>query len=362
MTSRSFANGPLICVAGKQGRLGNRLSTCGHYVAVANNLNLPLISASINEYADYFSGPSNDLYCSYPDASTVFGNSKFQLFYELFMRVVEFYANKNKQHASAARRFLEKHPRTFTSSISTIPTPEYRAMLLGAMYRIIEAAENQNIKGAKVVVLRSKTAKANKSLSITEQIKLNFDADILIFASFNFRDPETYYSTKEPVRRFFSLVPDYESKINSVIDLCRSSSEILVGIHARRDDYKNFQGGRYYYEQSHYAQIMEHIKSLYPNKKVGFLICSDEDLDPKYFANFDVQFGAGGVIEDLYALSKCDFIVGPPSTFSGWAAYFGEKPRFILTSDRAYPQREDLEYYTPAGTTRELFGCDSIQS
>ena len=33
---------------------------------------------------------------------------------------------------------------------------------------------------------------------------------------------------------------------------------------------------------------------------------------------------------DLYALSRCDYIIGPPSTFSQWASYYGHVPlRFL---------------------------------
>ena len=39
-------------------------------------------------------------------------------------------------------------------------------------------------------------------------------------------------------------------------------------------------------------------------------------------------------IEDLYALSICDYILGPPSTFSMWASFYGGVPlRFIKHSN-----------------------------
>ncbi|HAX17707.1 MAG TPA: hypothetical protein DCY00_03825 [Actinobacteria bacterium] len=39
-------------------------------------------------------------------------------------------------------------------------------------------------------------------------------------------------------------------------------------------------------------------------------------------------------IEDLYSLALCDYIFGPPSTFSMWASFYGEVPlRFITNPD-----------------------------
>lgn len=42
-------------------------------------------------------------------------------------------------------------------------------------------------------------------------------------------------------------------------------------------------------------------------------------------------------IEDLYALSKCDYIFGPPSTFSMWASFYGEVPlKFFETTNEKF--------------------------
>jgi hypothetical protein len=35
-------------------------------------------------------------------------------------------------------------------------------------------------------------------------------------------------------------------------------------------------------------------------------------------------------LEDMYALAGCDYIIGPPSTFSMWASFIGKVPLFHL--------------------------------
>jgi hypothetical protein len=40
--------------------------------------------------------------------------------------------------------------------------------------------------------------------------------------------------------------------------------------------------------------------------------------------------GPGHFIEDLYALASCDYIIGPPSTFSQWASFYGNVPRYMV--------------------------------
>ncbi|MDD2878780.1 MAG: hypothetical protein PHZ23_16305, partial [Acidiphilium sp.] len=38
--------------------------------------------------------------------------------------------------------------------------------------------------------------------------------------------------------------------------------------------------------------------------------------------------------DDFSALAKCDYVVGPPSTFGTWSAFLGRGKRIILTKER----------------------------
>jgi hypothetical protein len=40
-------------------------------------------------------------------------------------------------------------------------------------------------------------------------------------------------------------------------------------------------------------------------------------------------------VEDLYAFAGCDLLVGPPSTFTAWAAFYGEVPLLHVEDPRA---------------------------
>ena len=68
------------------------------------------------------------------------------------------------------------------------------------------------------------------------------------------------------------------------------------------------------------------LKKLKSEGSVGILICSDsaailkefEDQRPNYI------LPKGSVAQDMYALSQCDYILGPQvTTMSAWAAYLG---------------------------------------
>jgi hypothetical protein len=66
-------------------------------------------------------------------------------------------------------------------------------------------------------------------------------------------------------------------------------------------------------------------------QNVGFLICSDERIELKNFDGLNVfQIKDAILIDDLYALSECDYIIGPPSTFSEWASFYGSVPLRVI--------------------------------
>jgi hypothetical protein len=46
-------------------------------------------------------------------------------------------------------------------------------------------------------------------------------------------------------------------------------------------------------------------------------------------------------IEDVSLLSQTDYIIGPPSTFNGWASFMGNIGRFWMTPDKMCPDSLD---------------------
>lgn len=62
-------------------------------------------------------------------------------------------------------------------------------------------------------------------------------------------------------------------------------------------------------------------------KNCAFLVCSNETIDAaNYPAELKIHTGERHFITDLYCLAACDGIIGPPSTFSIWASFYGKIP------------------------------------
>ena len=123
----------------------------------------------------------------------------------------------------------------------------------------------------------------------------------------------------------FQPLPEITKTVDAFFD---NYNGVTVGVHVRRGDYKNHRGGIWYYDDDVYLKAIKKIK-VELGANVRFLICSNEPfsmrndvaemfkLEPLYSTD---------CMTDLYGLSKCDYIIGAPSTFSQWASFIGNIP------------------------------------
>ncbi len=138
------------------------------------------------------------------------------------------------------------------------------------------------------------------------------------------------------IREYFTPLNTHLTAAKKIARIAKGQADILIGVHIRRGDYKDFIGGKYYYSYAEYAELMWRIIPLFPKQKVSFLICSDDSPEFSDFPDLNIHFSSGHIIEDLYALAHCDYIIGPPSTFSAWAAFWGEKPYFHVEHPKTH--------------------------
>lgn len=163
-------------------------------------------------------------------------------------------------------------------------------------------------------------------LSLFQKKKL-----VLIYG-WRFRDIENVKKHKQYILNFFSPVEKHQRKIDSLIRECRQDVDILVGVHIRRGDFRTYEQGRYYYNDEIYSDKMRQIEDYFTQhgKKVAFIVCSNEEIDLENFNGFKIHSGPGHELEDLYSLAQCDYIIGPNSTYSMWASFYGEVPLFFI--------------------------------
>ena len=108
-----------------------------------------------------------------------------------------------------------------------------------------------------------------------------------------------------------------------------------MGVHIRRGDYATWNNGRFLYDDKQMINIIRQFILLHPNKRVVIYICGN---DPKLnkqayseaFGQENVVFPQGNPGEDLCLLSHCDYLIGPPSTFTLVASMYRNTPLYWI--------------------------------
>lgn len=159
----------------------------------------------------------------------------------------------------------------------------------------------------------------------------------LLVHGWQYRDKQNFAKHGDLLRRFFRLVKPHRDAVDKVIATNRAQADVLVGVHIRRGDYAQWHGGAYFYPNATYARAMREMQAQFsPDARVRFLLFSNEPIDEQAFAAFDTGRSTDHPVEDLYAMAGCDYIIGPLSTYSMWASFYGRVPLCHLhTADQA---------------------------
>lgn len=107
----------------------------------------------------------------------------------------------------------------------------------------------------------------------------------------------------------------------------------LVGVHMRRGDYKDYLGGIYYFSHSEYRSLLKRLCDLLGMSRIYFIVVSNEPVPISLLEGLPATCLNGSEVQDLYSLARCNLIVGPPSSFSDWAAFYGDTKRYIFTGE-----------------------------
>jgi hypothetical protein len=111
----------------------------------------------------------------------------------------------------------------------------------------------------------------------------------------------------------------------------KTTNTVYIGLHIRYGDYRNFLNGKYFYDLSVYKNKLTEIINQFVDKQVVVFIASNEKLDLAIFDDVSYfSFEESTPTMDLYGLMLCDYILGPPSTYSAWASYLGENSIFFI--------------------------------
>lgn len=162
-----------------------------------------------------------------------------------------------------------------------------------------------------------------------------------------FRNRSGIVSHADLLRDFFRPVSSVREEADRAIEAARLQGDYLVGVHVRHRDYRSFMDGRFFYPFTTYVALMRSVATLVAPRRMVFFVCSDEMQDLSIARDLPLTSSTMGPVQDLWALSRCDLIMGPPSTFSTWAAFLGEKPLWRIDRRNDRPNLRDLTVPIP---------------
>jgi len=273
----------MLVIVNKSGQLSNRLSIFAHLIKFSLEHGASVYNPSFDEYAYLFEGTGKGL-----------------LIKDL-----------------APRHFFDQH--SLTRSVAFRVARKLSIILPG-----IPCLRRYFVS----IVLKNDEDRF--ALDSPENIQLLKSGKIFFLSGWLFRNQNLAEKHSDFIRGYFRPVQKHLANIERTIHPIRKKFRTLVGIHIRRGDYKMFQNGIYYYDVEQYKTVMENIASVFCENEIAFLICSNEDIDLNTFRGQNVFKGPGHAVEDLYSLAACDYIAGPPSTFTMWASFYGKKPLYMI--------------------------------
>jgi hypothetical protein len=297
---------PVIVVYEQTEKLGNRLIPFSHVIAFAEEHGCRVLNPGFRDYRYHFEGTVRGLTSSYPrgflpDLTSGRGLGAWWKFRRMRM---EKFVSKRVELDPRVHRFLAKRGLVRQEPMEVYVDLEDPAFL----------AE-----------LRRKR--------------------ILFVYAWQLRAYQLANKHREAIRSYFRPLPAARAAVEKTIQRCRTQGRTVIGVHVRMDDYTVFMKGKFWYSHDEYVAQMRHLMELFAGQEPVFLICSTDPFPAEKLAGIPHVMGPGQPVPDLYALAGCDYLIGPPSTFSGWASFYNQVPLYIMKQRGRLPEKSDFEVF-----------------
>ncbi|MGH7977505.1 MAG: alpha-1,2-fucosyltransferase [Limisphaerales bacterium] len=292
----------LFVISLRCGRLANRLILFANFIALAEEHGWRVSNVTFHSYAAFFKATHRDIYCRYPVAE-----------------------RKSPLDLIPGVAATIRKTRIFNHAVRAASLWHARLLIFGKSAVTLRESPGRNVLNL-------------EGGQFQNQIR---DARIVFVHGWKFRALDLVERHAEKIRNYFQPLDEFEEPAAGVIAQLRREADIVAGVHIRQGDYRRWLGGRYFFPVTRYAAWMQELAAQFPGQRVSFFVCSDEPRNTEEFPGLSTAFGKSPV-NDLCALAKCDYIVGPVSTFSQWASFYGQKPLLHL---RGSGDKIDLEKF-----------------
>ena len=274
----------MIILTNKPGRLANRLFLFANFVANAKDRGRTVVASSFDEYAVYFERFAGTFIPRYPQ--------------------------RRRPTASPAVRIL-------------------RHILFRLLNRVGKALDQLKLHHSPLHACLVATHTNIFDLS-DSSLQASLDKPLVFVRNYFFHDLPSLRRHRDFIVSYFAPGAAYRERAKLFVARERGDSDVLIGSHVRRGDYRRWRSGRYFYSDREYESLVHRVAALFSSTTITFLVCSDEEITLSPEAGLTWSNGPGTEIDDLLAFSLCDYLVGPPSSFTRWAAFVGNIPLLVV--------------------------------
>jgi hypothetical protein len=290
----------LFVIARRCGRLANRLNLFANFIAFAAEHGHRVVNTTFHSYAHFFETTRRDIYCRYP--------------------------------ISARRSVFDVLP-------GVAPAIRKTRLFYHAIRALSRLNERFPLGGRRVITLRELPGQDITLLDDPAIQTRIAEAKVVFAYDWRFRAPTVLIERHaEKIRAFLRPIASFGSANRQVLTRLRQQANVVVGVHVRQGDYRTWRNGRCFFSVEQYVEWMRNLAAQLPGRRVAFFVCSDEPRTEREFPGLSVAIGQGPAVADLYTLADCDYLLGPLSTFSQWASFYGNKPLFHLRDRDACPE------------------------
>lgn len=273
-----IVNRKIFIVSKPYGRWGNRLMLFSYMIAWAKQHNALVLNPSFLEYKDYFRN-----------------------------------FNKNIIGINPSRSYhLLKLPNFFLII--------FNESLKRISYRQI------NIKKVICFDLESE----DRSYEFKSFQNILYSNNVIFFFGFLFgkRNFSFVNSQRKELKLLFEFSTNILQQSNLILNSIGKAK--IIGICMRQGDYKNHFNGKLYLHDNEYKFLIDRVQRLFGDEYGVFVAC--EEKKEKSIHN-GAYFNYGEPAVNLCILSKCDYLIGPASTFMTWASFINNVKTCYIDRD-----------------------------
>ena len=171
----------------------------------------------------------------------------------------------------------------------------------------------------------------------------------LLVTGWGVRFHQLFLKYKDDIVRLFDFMPYVRQQVAQTMAPAAADS-VKLGVHIRRGDYKTWLGGKLYYTDDQYINVIRQFALLHPGKGIDVYICSnDPQLNQEYYRQqlpeMRIFFPSGTPAEDLCLLSECDYLTGALSSFTLVASMYRNIPLYWLNGEEEHLQEGDFRNF-----------------